>query len=72
MQFPDSVAKHPKSQETIQSPEDVSQIAEGAALPQGVADKSNETQVQQAPESPRQLPGIIPLVSSVDEELNAD
>ena len=72
MQVPDSVAKHPKSQETIQSPEDVSQIAEGAALPQGGADKSNETQVQQAPESPRQLPGIIPLVSSVDEELNAD
>ena len=72
MQVPDLVAKHPKSQETIQSPEDVSQIAEGAALPQGGADKSNETQVQQAPESPRQLPGIIPLVSSVDEELNAD
>ena len=72
MQVPDSVAKHPKSQETIQSPEDISQIAEGAALPQGGADKSNETQVQQAPESPRQLPGIIPLVSSVDEELNAD
>ena len=72
MQVPDSVAEHPKSQETIQSLEDVSQIAEGAALPQGGADKSNETQVQQAPESPRQLPGIIPLVSSVDEELNAD
>ena len=72
MQVPDSVAKHPKSQETIQSPEDVSQIAEGAALPQGGVVKSNETQVQQAPESPRQLPGIIPLVSSVDEELNAD
>ena len=72
MQVPGSVAEHPKSQETIQSLEDVSQIAEGAALPQGGADKSNETQVQQAPESPRQLPGIIPLVSSVDEELNAD
>ena len=72
MQVPDSVAKHPKSQKTIQSPEDVSQIAEGAALPQGGVDKSNETQVQQAPEFPRQLPGIIPLVSSVDEELNAD
>ena len=41
-------------------------------MPQGGADKSNETQVQQAPESPRQLPGIIPLVSNVDEELNAD
>ena len=51
MQVPDSVAKDPKSQETIQSPEDVSQIAEGAALPQGGAVKSNETQVQQAPES---------------------
>ena len=72
MQVPDSVAEHPKSQETIQSLEDVSQIAEGAALPQGGADKSNETQVQQAPESPRHFPGIIPLVSSVDEELNAD
>ena len=72
MQVPNSVAKHPKSQETFQSPEDVSQITEGAALPQGGAVKSNETQIQQAPESPRQLPGIIPLVSSVDEELNAD
>ena len=49
MQVPDSVAKHPKSQETIQSPEDVSQITEGAALPQGGAVKSNPTQVQQAP-----------------------
>ena len=45
---------------------------EGAALPQGGAVKSNESQVQQAPESPRQLPGIITLVSSVDKELNAD
>ena len=49
MQVPDSVAKHPKSQETFTSLEDVSQITEGAALPQGGAVKSNETQVQQAP-----------------------
>ena len=41
-------------------------------MPEGGAVKSNETQVHQAPESPRQLPGIISLVSSVDEELNAD
>ena len=79
MQVKDSVAKHPKSQETLQSPEDVSQVTEGAALPQGGAVEFNETQEQQAPESPRQVPEIIPpegryipLVSSVDEELQAD
>ena len=75
----DSVVKHPKSQETSQSHEDVSQVTEGAALPQGGEVESYETQEQQAPESPRQVPEIIqpegryiPLVSSVDEELQAD